>query len=79
MFYHSPAVPYFVYRIHPPQRLESVDSFEGYRQAKQTVRELRNEAPDPANPVIRMIFASNAAEAERLLTEKREPRPLGEE
>ena len=73
------AVPYFVYRIHYPQRLELVDSFEVYRRAKQTVRELRNLAVDPQNPMIRIMFAPTPAEAERLLTEKREPRPLGEE
>lgn len=72
-------MPYFVYRIHSRQRLEPVDSFDAYRQAKQAVRDLREAAPDPVNPTIRMIFANNPAEAERLLTEKREPRPLGEE
>ena len=73
------AVPYFVYRIHSPQRLELVDSFEVYREAKHTVRRLRDEAIDPQDPTIRMMFANSPAEAERLLIEKREPRPLGEE
>ena len=80
LFYHSPLpVPYFVYCIHSPQQLELVDSFEEYRRAKQSVRELREQALDPENPAIRMMFAASSAEAERLLSEKREPRPLGEE
>ena len=72
-------MPYFVYHIHSPQRLELVDSFEEYRRAKQAVRQLREQTRDPAIPLIRMMFAGTPAEAERLLTEKREPRPLGEE
>ena len=45
----------------------------------QSLRQLREQASDPGNPATRMIFAATPAEAERLLSEKREPRPLGEE
>ena len=72
-------MPYFVYRIYSQQRLEPVDCFDAYRPAKQAVRAMREAALEPGNPTIRMIFANNPAHAERLLTEKREPRALGEE
>ena len=35
-------------------------------------------APDDPTTV-RMVFAAGEAQAERLLTERREPRPLGED
>ena len=72
-------MPYFVYKISPRKRLELVDTFERYRDAKVRTRSLRAELRADDDHIVKMIFAQNVDEAERLLTEVREPRPLGEE
>ena len=73
-------MPYFVYRLRPPRAPEKAGgAFEGYRDARAAAREMRRalDRDDPAT--VRMIFAADEAQAERLLTERREPRPLGED
>ena len=72
-------MPYFVYRLRPPRPPEKAGAFEGYRDARAAVREMRRalDRDDPA--VVRMVFAADEARAERLLAERREPRPLGED
>ena len=72
-------MPYFVYRLQRPRAPEKAGVFTGYREARAAVREMRRalDRDDPAT--VRMIFAAGEAQAERLLTERREPRPLGED
>lgn len=72
-------MPYFVYRLRPPRAPEKAGVFEGYRDARSAAREMRRalDREDPAT--VRMIFAADEARAERLLTERHEPRPLGED
>ena len=72
-------MPYFIYRLRPPRAPEKAGIFAGYREARTAVREMRNALGrgDPAT--VRMVFAADEAQAERLLTERREPRPLGED
>lgn len=72
-------MPYYVYEIYPPRRLELVDSFEAYRDARTHARSLRASLGADAQQQVRVIFAQSTEEASRLLTEVREPRPLGEE
>ncbi len=72
-------MPYFVYRISPAKRLELVSSFETYKDAKRLARTMRAQLGEQPADTVRVIFAQNDAEAVRLLSEKREPRPLGEE
>ena len=72
-------MPYFVYEIFPPGRLQLVDSFEGYREARSRARALRAALAADAGQTVRVIHAQSTEEATRLLTEVREPRPLGEE
>ena len=72
-------MPYFVYRIHGERTLERIASFDGYRDARARVRALRAEGSAGGPSTVRMIFAGDPSQAERLLQEKREPRPLGEE
>ena len=72
-------MPYYVYEIYPPRRLELVDSFEAYRDARTRARDLRATLGADAEQTVRVIFAQSTEEASRLLTEVREPRPLGEE
>ena len=70
---------YFVYKIFEPKRLEYVDEFEAYRDARAFTRGLRKELKAADGCVVRMIFAPSRDRAERLLTEVREARPLGED
>jgi hypothetical protein len=72
-------MPYYVYEILPPGRLELVDSFAAYRQARTRARALRAALGADAEKSVRVIYAQSTEEAMRLLTEVREPRPLGEE
>ncbi len=72
-------MPYYVYEILPPRRLELVDGFEAYREARARARALRAALGADAGKSIRVIYAQSTEEATRLLTEVREPRPLGEE
>jgi hypothetical protein len=70
---------YFVYKVFPPKRLEFLDEFEGYRDAKTFTRAKREELTPQDDCAVRMIFAPSKQQAERLLKEVREARPLGED
>ena len=72
-------MPYFVYTLRQPRTPEKAGVFPSYREARVAVREMRRalDRNDPAT--VRMVFAAGEAQAERLLTESREPRPLGED
>ncbi len=72
-------MPYFVFKIYDNRTFEPIDSFAQYRDAKQRTRELRAEIPDGETYTFRLIYARHEAEAERLLAQKREARPLGED
>jgi hypothetical protein len=72
-------MPYYVYEILPPKRLQLVDSFAAYREARTRARALRAALEADTEKSIRVIYAQSTEEATRLLTEVREPRPLGEE
>ena len=72
-------MPYFIYRLRPPREPEKEGAFTGYREARTAVREMRNALGRDGPATVRMIFAADEAQAERLLTERREPRPLGED
>jgi len=72
-------MPYYIYKIHPPKRLEHIDAFDAYRDAKTFTREQRKALTPDDDYTIRMIFASSKQHAERLLKEVREARPLGED
>lgn len=73
-------MPYFIYRITPnPLTLEYLDTKDKYREARTLVRDLRARHPteDPGN--IRMIFAKTTGEAEKLLSQPRDDRIIGED
>ncbi len=69
---------YHIFEINPFQQLTWLHSMDGYREAKACVRELRKKPDLIAGTRYRMMFASDPDHAERLLKEKREPRPMGE-
>ena len=71
-------MPYFVYNIQDkPKKLEHLETFAKYREAKEFVREKRAESGDIES--IRMIFARNDVEAEKLLKAPRDERVIGED
>jgi hypothetical protein len=72
------SMPYFVYKIFPPKRLEYMESFDQFPQAKQFARTSRMQKNPENDYTVKIIFANNPAEAERLLMEEREPRPVEE-
>lgn len=69
---------YHIFEINPFQQLKFLRSLTEYRAAKTCVRELRKSPEMVAGTSYRMMFAADPDHAERLLKEKREPRPMGE-
>jgi putative salt-induced outer membrane protein YdiY len=72
-------MPYYVYKIFPPKRLELIDEFDTYRDAKTFTRGKRKNLIPEDGYAVRMVFAPGREHAERLLKEFREARPLGED
>ena len=72
-------MPYLVYKVFAEKKLEYVDTQPNYREAKAVVNAMRKELNEEADHMVRMVFAKNQNEAERLLTEEREAPPAGEE
>ena len=71
-------MPYFVYRIQEkPRKLDHLETFPSYKEAKIYVREQRQSSDEVES--VRMIFARNDIEAEKLLTAPREERVIGED
>ena len=72
-------MPYFVFRRHSTYQLECLGVHDDYRTAKTEVRRLRqaHAGDDPA--LFRLVHASTELEGERLLLERREAPPLGED
>ncbi|NKN32524.1 hypothetical protein [Marichromatium bheemlicum] len=73
-------MPYFVYRITTqPLRLEHLDTFTRYQDARALVRARRQATDAPPGSDYRLIFAAQQAEAERLLSTPRDERVIGED
>ena len=72
-------MPYFVFKLRHPRSLENAGVFANYRDARIAVREMRRALDRDDPTTVRMVFAAGEAQAERLLSERREPRPLGED
>lgn len=72
-------MPYFLYKVFPEKRYELIEPHEAYRAARDRARALRAELAADAGYAIKVMFAKDPAEAERLMAEEREPRPLGED
>jgi len=69
---------YHIFEINAFKQLTHLQSVPDYREAKKIIKECRNQSHIPAGTTYRMMFAENVHQAERLLKEKREPRPMGE-
>lgn len=66
-------MPYFIYRIAPARSLSLVRAFDRFPEAKETVRALRAAAAHGEQ--LKIIFASDPAEAKALLSTPRERPP----
>jgi hypothetical protein len=71
-------MPYFLYKMWPDKSLNQIDVFVRYRDARDAARTMRAELKAEDDCTVKVIFAKNPEEAERLLTMEREPRPMGE-
>ncbi len=69
---------YHIFEINPFKQLSLIETQSEYRDAKKRVRVLRSAPNLVAGTTYRMMFAADQFEAERLLKEKREARPMGE-
>ena len=65
-------MPYFIYKIHPGKKLESVEQYNSFKEAKTVAREMCAGMSDADDYTIKIIFASNSDEAEHELSQERE-------
>lgn len=65
-------MPYYVFRI-ADKTLTLLNTFEKYKDAKETCRNLRLADPAGGADQIRMAFAATERDAKRLLADKRQP------
>lgn len=72
-------MPYFVYKISPPRRLEYLGTLDGYQAAREQVRARRQAEPRETGIEYRLIFARHQGEAEKLLSITRDERVIGED
>jgi hypothetical protein len=72
-------MPYFVYKVFADKRLEYMDVYDKFQDAKTFARERRAELGPDADHIVKVVFAGNEDQARVLLTMEREPRPLGED
>jgi len=71
-------VDYHIFEINAFKQLTHLQSVSDYREAKKIINECRNRPQIEAGTTFRMMFAQNVQQAEKLLKEKREARPMGE-
>lgn len=72
-------MPYFLYKILPGKKFELLDTYSKYRDGRDAARLKRSEMTATDDYMVKVMFAKDADEAERLMSEEREPRPLGED
>lgn len=72
-------MPYFVYKVQPGKRFELVERFAAFRDARDRARAMRAAMSEGDDHTVKVMFAKDPEEAERLMAEEREPRPLGED
>ena len=68
-------MPYFIYRVFAPLRLEKVTDRKSFGEASAEAKALRASPELPADCTIRVIFAADETEAGRLLSQPRAKAP----
>lgn len=76
-------MPYFTYEVvtHPEsgaRLLTHIETYPKYRDAKDRVKEERDNNPDRDPQEFRLVFAKNTIEAEKLLSIPRDERVIGD-
>jgi hypothetical protein len=76
-------MPYFTYEVvtHPEsgaRLLTHIETYPKYRDAKNRVKEERDNNPDRDQQEFRLVFAKNTVEAEKLLSIPRDERVIGD-
>lgn len=69
---------YHVFEVNPFQHTSHLETLVTYREAKEFVNRCRKSPDLVKGTTYRMMFANSPEQAEQLLKEKREPRPMGE-
>jgi hypothetical protein len=72
-------MPYYVYRITPPRQLEHLETFASFKEARELARARRAQLDAADGASVRMIFAKDQIEAEKLLLAPRDERVIGED
>ena len=68
-------MPYFIYRVYPPHRLEKVTDKRTFGEASIEAKALRASPDLPDGCAIKVVFAADETEAERLLAQARAKEP----
>jgi len=71
-------MPYYIYRISEPKKLEYIDEKVKYKEARSQVDELRKAQPADDQAIVRMVFAKTPGEAEKLLSIPKDDRVIGD-
>ncbi len=76
-------MPYFTYEVitHPEsgaRLLKHIETYPKYREAKNRVKEERDNNPERDPQEFRLVFAKNTVEAEKLLSIPRDERVIGD-
>ena len=72
-------MPYYVYRIGSAKDLEQLAVFPNYKEARALTRARRQEMEPGTEFTVRIMFAKDEIEAEKLLTAPRAERVIGED
>ena len=72
-------MPYYLYHIQSDKSLKLNNEFDKYRPAKIEAKKQRIELPKDADYTVKIMFGKSQIEAEMLLKEIREVRPLGDD
>jgi len=72
-------MPYFLYKVMPGKRFELIEHVNAYREARDKARARRSQMNAEDQYTIKVMFAKDPEQAERLMSEEREARPLGED
>jgi hypothetical protein len=72
-------MPYFVYKVLPGKRLELVNQHDSYQDARGQAHDMRAALTAEDDYGVRVIFAKNPPEAERLIMTERPAQLTGED
>lgn len=72
-------MPYFVYKVLPGKRLELVNQHDSYQGARGQAHDMRAALSADDDYSVRVIFAKNPTEAERLILTERPAQLTGED